>query len=801
MFCKTTHKGTCPAWTVLLLASLVLLAGWVFGKPAPGISQERIPVVSPVNPAFLGQTSRLKAENVRQMLTADGPLTPEGRRLGYKASPVNLSHLKELSEDSAVIRGRQRLGLPVSYDLRSTGKLTPVKDQGNCGSCWAFATYGSLESNLLPGELTDISENHLKNTHGFDWDYCLDGGNAYISAAYLGRWSGPVDEGDDPYNPFSGVSPPGLLPTKHIQEILIIPDRSNSSDNTGIKKAVMSYGAVYTSMYWGGSYNGTTHAYYFNGSTYSNHAVAIVGWDDNYSRSNFAVSPAGDGAFIVRNSWGTAWGEHGYFYVSYHDSNIGTENFIFYGAESTTNYSHIYQYDPLGWVTSAGYGKTTAWFANVFPAEADEYLSAVSFYTASPNSKFTLYIYKDVNITSGPRSGTLAGTLKGTIASAGYHTLSTGSPIFLPSGQRFSIVVKLKTPKYDYPIPIEYPMDNYSSLATANSGESFVSSNGTDWSDLTDAYFDSNVCLKAFTMSISETASIPVYLSGPANGTTGTAYTYTVGGSMSNVDHPVQYFVEWGDGTDSGWLPAGTTLVDKAWNAVETYPVSVKARCVVDTDIESDWSEVLNVIISDNPYPAVTLLSPTTDPAIPAGSIYRIQWDAPPDASTFSVLYSQNNGKSWATVQTGIASKYYDWTVPTPSKNLTTCLIKVIGYDGSVKVGEDRSSYPFAIEGVRLTSPNGGETLVPGETKTISWVTNGTKSPVASVQLYYSENNGSSWKLIEELQSNLGSYSWTVPSVSEAKTNCKVKVILKSASGSMVGSDISDGAFAIDPNP
>jgi C1A family cysteine protease len=428
-------------------------------------------------------------------MTADGPLLPEGTRLGYKASPVNLSHLKELSADSAAVRGRQRLGAPSSYDLRSQGKLTDIRDQGNCGSCWAFATYGSLESNLLPGEAEDFSENHLKNTHGFDWDFC-DGGNAYISAAYLSRWSGPVEENDDPYNPLSGVSPPGGLPAKHIQEILIIPDRSNSSDNARIKEAVMSYGAVYTSMYWGGSYNSATYASYYNGSQYSNHAVAIVGWDDDYSRTNFSTTPPGNGAFIVRNSWGTGWGDAGYFYVSYHDSNIGTENFVFRGAESTANYSRVYQYDPLGWVTSAGYDKTTAWFANVFTAEADEELSAISFYTASPKSRFTVYIYK--NATSGPRSGTLAGKMKGKIASAGYHTLSTESPIFLPSGETFSVVVKLRTPKYKYPIPIESPMYNYSSLATANSGESYVSPNGKDWSDLSSIYSDANVCLKAF---------------------------------------------------------------------------------------------------------------------------------------------------------------------------------------------------------------------------------------------------------------------------------------------------------------
>jgi C1A family cysteine protease len=803
MVCKRRRKGLFPRWAVLPLVPIVFLAGWVFGVPAQGGSQERFPVLSPLNPAFSEQSrslaqslpQNLKDKKVRQQLTT------EGQRLGWRPSPLDLSHLKEQAKEQAgeqvLFQNRQPLGLPVSYDLRSTGKLTPVKNQGSCGSCWSFATYGSLESNLLPTETQDLSENHLKNTHGFDWDYC-DGGNAYISAAYLARWSGPVDEADDPYNPSSGGSPAGLSPTKHIQEILIIPDRSSSSDNAKIKQAVMSYGAVYTSMYWGSYYNSETYAYYFDGWSYSNHAVAIVGWDDDYSKTNFASTPAGNGAFIVRNSWGTAWGEDGYFYISYYDSNIGTENFVFRGAESTTNYSRIYQYDPLGWVTSLGYGSATAWFANIFTAAADEQLSAVGFYTASANSSFELYVYK--NATPGPTSGSLAGTVSGTIASAGYHTVSLGSLIFLPSGQDFSIVVKLTTPGYNYPIPIEYPMGNYSSLATANSGESYVSSDGTEWSDLTLSFSDSNVCLKAFTTTLSETVSTPIYLSGPASGATGVSYTYTIGGSSSNVEHTVQYYVDWGDGTNSGWLSAGTTSAAKSWDTAEPYSVMVKARCVDDTDIESDWSDTLNVVISESPYPAVTLLAPDTDPGLPSGSTYRIQWDAPLEAGTFKVLYSTDNGATWRIPPSGtnIATKYYDWTVPTPLNNLKKCRVKVIGYNGTVKVGEDRSFSPFAVEVIRLTSLNGGGTLTPGETKTISWVTNVTKRPVASVKLFYTENNGYTWKLIKTLQSNLGSSSWVVPSVSAPKTKCKVKVVLRDAGGYIVGSDLSDNVFTID---
>ena len=168
----------------------------------------------------------------------------------------------------------------------------------------------------MPGENLNFSENNLKNTHGFDWS-CCSGGNHFISTAYLARWSGPVDESADPYA-MSCASPSGLSAQKHVQDVIFYADRADANDNATIKQAVYTLGGLYTTMYYADSaFNGATNSYYYTGSSFANHSVTIVGWDDNYDRTKFLTLPPANGAFIIRNSWGSGWGQSGYFYISY----------------------------------------------------------------------------------------------------------------------------------------------------------------------------------------------------------------------------------------------------------------------------------------------------------------------------------------------------------------------------------------------------------------------------------------------------------------------------------------------------
>ncbi len=441
---------------------------------------------APLNPSFVAYTDAIRAKGI---VRANAEL---GKNYGYRPIPVDLTHLRQPIGAASL----GSLSFAASYDLRTLGRVTSVKNQGAYGTCWAHASFGSMESCLLPGETCDFSENNMVNLHGFDWGYD-DGGNAFLSMAYLTRWSGPVNESSDPYpNPGGSVS---MSPVKHVQQVVLLPSKASATANDAIKQALMDYGAIHASYYHDDTYyNATYKSYYYNGSSNGNHAVTIVGWDDNYAKTKFNTAPAGNGAYIVKNSWGTGWGESGYYYVSYYDSVFAWGTCaVFNNAEPTNKYKTIYQYDPFGWVDSLGYGTPTVWGANIFTASTSERLGAVGFTCVDKDISYTVYVY--TGVTAGaPRSGTLAATKSGTCPFAGFMTVPLDTTVPLTAGQRFSVVIRFTTTGYGYPYPYEYAYPNFCSAASASSGQSFYSSVGSTWTDLTTYDATANFCAKAY---------------------------------------------------------------------------------------------------------------------------------------------------------------------------------------------------------------------------------------------------------------------------------------------------------------
>jgi len=163
-------------------------------------------------------------------------------------------------------------------------------------------------------------------------------------------------------------------------------------------------------------------------------------------------------------------------------------------------------------------------------------------------------------------------------------------------------------------------------------------------------------------------------------------------------------------------------------------------------------------------------------------------------------MLSKNYGETWQQVAADITGTSYDWHVPIPWKDKRNCLLKVTGYNSlGMEVGEDTSDAPFTIEIVKVTSPNGGENLTSGSLYTITWETNSTKRPVRKVELFYTKNQGHTWRKITTLNSNPGTYEWKLPGVISTKTKCKIMVVLKNSVDRILGSDKSDRYFTILP--
>ena len=486
-------NATC--WNRLGIVCLALLLVSLGAAPAWAQALR----MAPVNPAFQDYLDDVQAQNLRRDLS-------DGRVLGVVPSPVLLPEVEVAPPaDWPILR------FTTSYDLRDENKLTSIRNQLECGACWTFATYAAFESYLMPGENRDFSENHMKNTHGFDNGPC-DGGHIQMSSAYLTRWGGPVNESDDPYHDWDDRPSPGGTVQKHVYEIQWLPDRTGSQDNDAIKSALVNYGAVMTSMRWeDDSYDFSTSSYYYSGSDVGNHGVAIVGWDDNYSRTKFSPSAPGNGAFLIRNSWGTDFGDGGYFYISYYDSIVGSNCAVYFDDidGEDPGYDTIYQYDPLGMASSIGYGSETAWGGNVFTAQRDEIVGGVGFYLPSAGSSYTVRVYTSVG--SNPSSGTLAASHSGSQTYAGYYTVDfSDDNISVTSGTKFSAVVQLTTPGNNYPVPLELFVSEYSSGASANANESWISYNGTSWTDITTVYPTANVTIKAYTFEPAEEAQCNV---------------------------------------------------------------------------------------------------------------------------------------------------------------------------------------------------------------------------------------------------------------------------------------------------
>lgn len=343
----------------------------------------------------------------------------------------------------------------------------------------------------------------------------LSGGDIYMALAYLARWSGPVMEADDPYmlDEYGGdVSEFAYheLPARyHLRQAILLPDREKTAEDTlHYKNAIYTYGAIYCGIRHQEGEDGyydETGSYYCKpdaGMPGGGHAISLVGWDDTVPAEKFTVmvdgnsyTPAGDGAFIAKNNYGTEKGQNGFFYISYYSADLSSNPAAAIFVDDPANdYDNIYQYDPLGYTNlyePSQYSRGKVLYTkNVFTAAGGQVIKAVSFYSMHEDQDYDVYIE-----TGGETRHAASGTHK----YKGYYTVGLGEGIPVAAGEEFGVTVRLQNRDgSDVVAAVEMPIAGRSDRARAQAGQSFTSADGRDWTDISREY-SANNCIKAFT--------------------------------------------------------------------------------------------------------------------------------------------------------------------------------------------------------------------------------------------------------------------------------------------------------------
>ncbi len=489
-------------------------------------------------------------------LVTPAQVAAKDQHYGRIPSKVEIEYDKK--EDKLVDEALPERMIPRSAGLAESykGRVSSVKQQNPLSNCWAFATIASMESSMMTAknktnpDTYDFSEYHMYQSanrydgNQYGYDQTESGGFFFMANAYLTRgvMNGPVTEKNDPYQPYTyrklAETKSKKVDSTYVSKTIMLGDLGNNHTQSQwndyiarIKSLIKDYSGIYAAFYMDTSYvnrsaKGGT-AYFSdirnrfpttNWYVKCNHAVTLVGWDDYYSRNNFSTKPAHDGAFLVKNSWGTSWGDEGFFWISYDD--YFCEVSVVADTETRGDlYDRLYEYDPLG-CTDYLYsgmvsGEGSLVYANKFKRNADkpEVLTGISTYFLNASDNYEVYVsatgktkdFKKVDVKEGSSAKT-----------AGFQVLHLNTPLKL-TGSSYYVAVVLKNSKDTIKLPLEQPVNGVSTQATAEEGQSFYTTASmksivegkSTLKDITQkVHRYSNVCLKAYTKYIPKKAKV-----------------------------------------------------------------------------------------------------------------------------------------------------------------------------------------------------------------------------------------------------------------------------------------------------
>lgn len=415
--------------------------------------------------------------------------------------------------------------IPAKYDARDEGYVTSVKNQLPYGTCWAFSAMGAAESYMLKKGVTnpDYSElqliyftyhhvdDALKNLKGdatTSQGYLTYGSTNTSTVFALASWIGVGNDSVAPYSTVTANANATLSTSLAYQDVLHLKNASivSMKNTEDVKQLILNHGSVVSAirMYTNTYYNTATDALYQNVSKTADHSILIIGWDDTYSKDNFATGhqPSTDGAWLIKNSWGT---EKPYIWVSYEDLCLLNQNAYGYAFVEANDYDYNYQYD--GSVSTHSETMVNgSTIANKYQvtASAKEKIGAVSFALRSDNVAYSIQLYKNSGA-ANPFSGTplLTTPVTGTTTYAGYYTVDFNQEVILEKGDTFTVAITLTDTDDD---SVVYYADANGSnsgvveyVSYTEPGQSFLCENGVT-QDLYNKYPGEGICarIKAF---------------------------------------------------------------------------------------------------------------------------------------------------------------------------------------------------------------------------------------------------------------------------------------------------------------